>query len=706
MVQESVASSAVPYADLLIRITPELIGRWCRIDLAFTLPGAQVPAEHQGRALFDLDALREVQNDLAEYGRRLGAALFADEPVREGFVLAVALAGTQQLRVRLYVDSDAPELHSIRWEALRTPGDLPIATGDRVLFSRYLRSPDWRRVALVPERDLRALILISNPSDLDRYSPEGVPLQPIDVAGELDRARRALDGIRTTEFAEPGSATVQNLINGIRSGHNLIYVVCHGALIKGETRLFLERESGESTTITGEELAQEFRQLRQLPALVVLAACQSAGSATGGALSAVGPLLARAGVPSVLAMQERVSMPTASQFVETFFTELRRDGRLDRAAAAARSRVKGEPDFWVPVLYTRLANACMWPPPAQDTDDFQKRSAVIDQIRKGTCTPIIGPGLLEFLLGPSRELAQGWADTFHFPMSPSDRQALPQVAQFLAVEQSPEFPADELARYVHGEIVARYGQLLPHSMPNEDEDDYVRALVSEVGRRKRANDETDAYRVLANLPLPIYVSTNPDNLLCDALVEAGKQPVVELGRWNDQVEIDSIWDSEPDYKPTVERPLIYHVFGQLRTRESLVLTEDNYFDFLLRVGTSQWRVPDVIAAAWAKNALMFLGFQMDEWSFRVLFRTIMSQPGRSLGNKKPHIAVQIDPEEGSSLYPQRARKYLEQYFGEEHITTYWGSAERFMQEIWAAWSPPRMAAPAASISQGLEAVVR
>src|SRR5690349_3437732 len=83
--------SAVQYADLLIRITPEMIGRWCRVDLAFTQPGAQVPTERQGRAMFDLDSLLEVQNELAEYGRRLGAALFADEAVREGFTLATAL---------------------------------------------------------------------------------------------------------------------------------------------------------------------------------------------------------------------------------------------------------------------------------------------------------------------------------------------------------------------------------------------------------------------------------------------------------------------------------------------------------------------------------------------------------------------------------------------------------------------------------------
>lgn len=179
---------------------------------------------------------------------------------------------------------------------------------------------------------------------------------------------------------------------------------------------------------------------------------------------------------------------------------------------------------------------------------------------------------------------------------------------------------------------------------------------------------------------------NPDSLLTDALEEAGKQPVVEVGHWNDQVDQpESIWDVEPTYKPSLERPLVYHVFGHVRDRQTLVLTEDNFFDFLLHVNRGEWKIPETVAAALSKNALLFLGFQTDEWGFRVLFRTIMSQPGRSPGGRKPHVAVQIDPEEGSSLDPRRAKRYLEQYFEDEHINSYWGSIDKFVKELSFVW---------------------
>lgn len=700
MSQDPVTVGAGVYAELLVRVIPEA-GRSCRVELAFTQAGSTAPTEWAGQSPIDVDAIRAAQNDIDTYGRLLSEALFADEEVRKGFALAEVLAAGQQLRVRLYVDSDRADLHTLRWETLRTPSGTPIATGDRLLFSRYLRSPDWRRVALVAERDLRALVVIANPSNISSYGPEGSALEPIRVDDELERARRALGGIRVTPYTQPGTATLEHLVDGIRAGHNIIYLVCHGAFVNGQTRLYLERETGETAAVTGDELAREIEQLRQLPSLIVLASCQSAGSASGGALAAVGPQLARAGVPSVLAMQERVSMRTSAAFVETFFTELSRDGRLDRAVAVARTRVKSEADFWVPVLFSRVQSGCLWPVVPERTD-FELWPSVITHIKSGACTPILGVGLIEFLLGPTREMAQRWADTYHFPMAPRDRQDLPQVAQFLAVNQYPGFPADELARYIRGEIVERYGQIIAAKDGNadaegeDDVDEQVRALVSEVGRRQRADNPYDPYRVLAQLPFPIYVTATPDTLLADALIEAGKQPVVELCRWNDQADLPApIWDTEPSYRPTPDRPLVYHVFGQLRDRASLVLTEDNFFDFLLQVNAGgEWKIPSAVTAAWSKNALLFLGFSPDDWTFRVLFRAIVSQPGRSLRDRKPHVAVQIDPEEGTSLDPRRARKYLEQYLTDEQIKTYWGSVDRFTRELWQRWQLAAHVSPA------------
>jgi hypothetical protein len=136
---------------------------------------------------------------------------------------------------------------------------------------------------------------------------------------------------------------------------------------------------------------------------------------------------------------------------------------------------------------------------------------------------------------------------------------------------------------------------------------------------------------------------------------------------------------------THESPLVYHLFGRLQVPESLVLTEDDYFDYLIGMTKRDDIIPPAVVRAWNDNALLFLGFQVDDWNFRVLFRSIMNQEGRARRKKKPHVAVQIDPEDGGSVDPFRARQYLERYFQDEDVNIYWGSTEEFISELWRRW---------------------
>ena len=79
---------------------------------------------------------------------------------------------------------------------------------------------------------------------------------------------------------------------------------------------------------------------------------------------------------------------------------------------------------------------------------------------------------------------------------------------------------------------------------------------------------------------------------------------------------------------------------------------------------------------------------MDDWSFRVLFRHIMSLEGGSLRYQPRyhHVAVQIDPEAGRIMEPELARRYLESFFGDAKITIYWGKVERFVEELRQQWA--------------------
>ena len=387
-------------------------------------------------------------------------------------------------------------------------------------------------------------------------------------------------------------------------------------------------------------------------------------------------------MPAVIALQGNFTMATAAAFMPVFFAELRRDGLVDRAMAVARGAVRDRPDWWMPVLFMRLRSGRIGYRAGfgDEKEGLRKWPALMNNIKAGRCTPILGPGLMEWLIGSRREIAVRWAETFGYPMDPNSRESLPQVAQFLAVNQEVTFMRDELVNYLRSELDRRFGSLLPVEQRDAPLDD----AISAVGKQLAGDPVTQVIRALASMPLSIYITTNPSNLLADALAAAGKQPVVELCRWNDDVEqISSIFDTdrEPDYRPIPQRPLVYHLFGRLSEPDSLVLTEDNYFDYLIGVTSRNDLIPPVVRRALADSALLFLGFDLDDWDFRVVFRSLMSQEGRNRRSKYAHIAAQIDPESGRITEAEGAKRYLEEYFGDADISIFWGSVADFGREL-------------------------
>ncbi len=683
----------IGYAELEISLHRREAGAYA-IDFRFNQPDSdadiRLGQDELTQATIDLEALLALTHSPEKYGEKLTQDFFAEPGVLAAFTQAIASAQSidKPLRLRLSIGPSALELHSIRWETLRNPLDnTPLCTNENILFSRYLSSLDWRPVRLRPKDDLSALVLVANPSDLHEYN-----LAAVDVEGEVERSRAGLGSIKVSLIPEPGEgdpATLDNLILQLRDKEfDILYLVAHGALVKNEPWLWLEDQEGKVSRTPGVELVTRLKELQKRPRLVVLASCQSAGKNAGDALQALAPRLAEAGIPAVIAMQGNISIQTVSEFMPVFFEELRRDGQIDRALAVARGRVRNQPDNWMPALFTRLKSGRIWYVPGfgEERKGFEKWPALMRSIKRGQCTPIIGPGLYEPYLGAPREIAQRWAEAYHYPMAPHERESLPQVAQYLTINQYQRAPYDELEEYLQGEIQSRFADTLPKDLRQGrvplDE------LLNVVGARSRQDHPYEPHEALAQLPLPIFITTNPDGLLTSALKDSGKDPQVVLCPWNEYIEqIESIYDREPDYFPTPQRPLVYHLFGRIDEPDSLVLTEDDYFDFLIGVTGNKDLIPSAVRRALADSALLFLGFQMDDWNFRVLFRSILSQQGGSRRDRYAHIAAQIEPEEGRNLEPERARAYLENYFAKgADISLFWGSPEDFIKELISRWT--------------------
>lgn len=689
------------------------------VELRFTQPGSEVDNPPElGVASFNFLTLRTLIFQPQRYGKELARMLFSDDRLLAKFELfcGLALNNEERLRLRLFIDRSAPELHTLRWEMLRDPReghqDSWLIADERIVFSRYLRSSDWRPVKLKSRGQLRALVAIANPSDTAAYGL-GDPLKPGEVAGELSRARSSLGEIVASELASDllhrGQVGLNQIIDHLHEGFDILYLLCHGAFRPDELgnkvpHLWLEQPDGTAKVESGIELVERLRRLSIQPRLIVLASCQSAGTGETadraeeqdssdadsldagdlkGPLAALGPRLAEAGIAAVVAMQGNVSPKTIAEFMPVFFKKLCEDGQLDQAMATARSFVGKNGDAWMPVLYSRLRSGRFWYERGFRASDqkaeFEKWASLLGRIKEGKCTPILGYGLLETVLGSKREIAQSWADTYKFPMEPSGREDLPQVAQYLISAQDELFPHEELGRYLMKRLSERYGlQIDPERAPIEQLD----KLLVQVIQARRAQEPAEPHWVLANLPFKVYITTNPDNVLVSSLSDAGKTPHVELCPWNVYLR-----DAPPEYDdtPTKDTPLVFHLFGQLQEPDTLVLTEDDYFDYLIGVTSNRDLIPEVVLGKQTRTQLLFLGFQLDDWNFRVLFKSLL-RPGAMAARGYEHVAVQIDPDEDRLLDAKRAKQNLEKYFGKNKIAIYWGSAEDFLQELRSKWN--------------------
>ena len=225
--------------------------------------------------------------------------------------------------------------------------------------------------------------------------------------------------------------------------------------------------------------------------------------------------------------------------------------------ARARLLEHDRPDWWRPVLFMRLRSGRLWyarglSGGAQDPGGLDKWQALLTNIEDGSCTPILGPGLVDYLLGNRREIAYRWARREHFPMSPHDIENLPQVAQYLITRHDNNYPRVKLERQLRREMRERYGDILAEAsytrlraegVGEEDmqeqlalalEDMPLDQQVSLVGRHRMKQDPAEPHLVLASLPLRIYVTANYGDFMTDALHRCRKMPRVELYRWHDR----------------------------------------------------------------------------------------------------------------------------------------------------------------------------
>lgn len=728
-------SDPTPTADLNVFLSSPVDGQY-HVDLRYFQADDPTEKDSAGRtAIFNFTDLLAKSLNPEAYGESLRQAVFGETTSTLSSYYTQALANAvgagQELRVRILIDRSARKLQDLRWETLRVPsGGAFLALNANQPFSRFLSSEDWQRIELCSRANLRALIFVANPNDLAEIDlPNGQPLAEVPVAGEIQRAQEGLvtgpqgQGIQevpaltviASDPHTPGLATFEALKASLGKGFDILYLVCHGALIHDKEHrdlqqpfLLLEMADGTSDMRKASELVEYVRNLPAAlrPRLAVLASCQSGGqgkvpregpdederSYDRGALAALGPRLVEAGIPAVVAQQDDIQMATIRQFTPAFFSELLRSGQVDKAMAVARSLIRDERDWWVPVLYLRLRGGRLWFKSGYANEgNLNIWKGIKTNLKGKNCTPVLGSGMSEFLTGSARTIAARWAKENSYPFERHHQEELHQVAEYLDLAEG----EDTLYKFLYQLFADELKQRFPDSLPVElatidtasiadigELSNTCIRMISAIGAARRSQNEYDPYKVLSRLQLPIYITANADCLLEDAIREQHNEPQSLYFCWKQALitpEATETWKKLES--PTPKRPLVYHLFGRLDQPQSLVLTEDDYFDYLMSINRSEHPlgIPDSVVLAWKQNVLLFLGFQMTDWNFRLLFRSILTEERRKVRPDIRSVAVQLQPGD-DNLRPASARHYLERYFGEK-FNIYWGSAEDYLRDL-------------------------
>ncbi len=360
--------------------------------------------------------------------------------------------------------------------------------------------------------------------------------------------------------------------------------------------------------------------------------------------------------------------------------------------------------------------------------DSEIMEDTITQIQSGNCTPIISDQLVLEMLFGKNVIAPKWAEQTKYPLS--ERDSLPSIAQFVSLRKrssaltakrqylaflKTEFIAQERKRQklaqsssppVGAEEVSAPNLLLDLDMmepelmhSNVSFSDVVIKHLQYKGLEKDANNPL---LILAGFDIKRFFTTSPHFFLEHALSKKRIHPKVY--RWKAQMEdipedySDKAEDHAADgkvYKPSVEEPLVYHLFGIDEQPSSMVLTEDDYFEFLLEArdnfkevgyGSSaeSGGVPSYVRNAITSGTLLLMGYEIDSWDLRVILRGLVQQLERNDNNKS--VAIQFDStrleKDGSRILdPEVYREYLENSFEHIKFNVIWADPNVFLAEL-------------------------
>ncbi len=676
------------FADLEIRVIDKL-------DYGI----AELTVNHEqffGEGKLDLSVLHQLfRTPSEEQGKQLFDWLFADEKLKKAWIDIRGRYPSR--RIRLRIDTDLPEIHALPWELLREERDdhtaLDLAASAGTPFSRYLAG-SWQVGVPIFQRPLKILVAIPSPNDLTNY---GFPEFFYDE--EWKNLQTALKGADVQLTPLPTPCTLTTLQRELRKGYHVLHILTHGRYVDGNERAEIVMEDDAKNTVFvhedefAEMLARLFTDVKipenERLRLIFLDSCETAMRSLKNAFRGFAPALVKAGVPAVLAMQERIAVTTAQAFASAFYRCLLGHGQVDLACNEARSElITARADgASIPVLFMRLRDGMLLGQrghTSSGNDNFWP--FLVENIADQQCIPILGPEILQGLLPSAQYIASELASTYGYPFD--DNKNLARVAQYMEtvgpgrlLREHKKLMRDQLLRTFAADLDEEKRKALLNA-------DFVR-LVEELqwSHKVQQLQENEIHHVLATLNLPLYVTTGFDNFMVQALRSVGKHSVRQIGiRWDYAAHARTpLFPLLP--APSPDDPVVLHLsgyYGNAEQEKQIVFSEKHYLQqFAIITQQRDYIIPTNVLGLLAQSNFLLLGFNPSDWEFRLIVQGLLPSIAQTNNEQRSHIGVQIDNFQQPNS--EKAISFLNKFLAQCQIDVYWGTPQQFINELHDAW---------------------
>jgi hypothetical protein len=282
---------------------------------------------------------------------------------------------------------------------------------------------------------------------------------------------------------------------------------------------------------------------------------------------------------------------------------------------------------------------------------------LITQLSRGDCTPFLGAGACHGTLPGAAELSRHWAAKASYPFQ--DHHDLPKVMQYVSISNGDPI-------YVKERVCEDFADKGPPPFDRS----------------------TEPHALLAKFPVRVFITTNYDDFLIKALGRAGKNPRSVICPWYlpANANLSKVFARVPAIRPAAEAPIVFYLHGNLKEPRSLVLTEGDYLEFLANIavsssGEGSQLMPSIVLSAMTDYPLLFIGYSLQDWTFRVLFHGLLR--GQSGVLRRRSVSVQLMPPVNGSIdeAERLAREYIARYLEGWSISIFWGTATEFCQEL-------------------------